>query len=31
MMGGLNFTVAIIALGFTLWVTRDKWRGKLGL
>jgi len=31
MMGGINFTVAIIAFGFMLWVTKDKWRGKIGL
>ena len=31
MMGGINFTVGIIGLAFALWITKDKWRGKIGL
>jgi hypothetical protein len=31
MLGGINFMLGVIALGFALWVTRDKWRGKIGL
>ena len=31
MLGGINTTIGLIALAFALWVTRDKWRGKIGL
>jgi len=26
-----NFLLGIIALGFALYVTQDKWRGKVGI
>jgi len=31
MLGGINLTIGLLALGFTLWITRDKWRGKIGI
>jgi len=31
MLGGINLTLGIIGLAFALWITKDKWRGKLGL
>jgi len=31
MLGGINLTVGLIGLAFALWITRDRWRGKIGL
>jgi hypothetical protein len=31
MLSGINFFLAIIGLGFALYVSRDKWRGKIGV
>jgi hypothetical protein len=31
LLGISNMMLALIALGFALYVTQDKWRGKLGL
>jgi len=31
MLGGINLTLGIIALAFALWITKDKWRGKIGI
>jgi len=30
-MGVPNFFLGIIALGFALYITKDKWRGKIGI
>jgi len=31
MLGGINLTLGIIGLAFVLWITKDKWRGKVGI
>ena len=31
MLGGFNLMLGIIALGFALYITEDKWRGKIGI
>ena len=31
LLGISNMMLGLIALGFALYVTRDKWRGKIGL
>jgi len=31
MLGGFNLMLGIIGLGFALYITQDKWRGKIGL
>ena len=31
MLGGINLTLGLIGLAFALWITQDKWRGKVGL
>jgi len=31
MLSGINFFLAIFGLAFALYITKDKWRGKIGL
>ncbi len=31
MLGGINLTIGLIGLAFALWITRDRWRGKIGI
>jgi len=31
MMGIPNFLIGLLGLAFALYITRDKWRGKIGV